>query len=153
MNPVRRYAASLAAGAFVVALFFVARPAALPEIEAQRLASRFSFRKLPLPAIAEAGKKFKSVRQMHPSLQRILAWISSLGAAVTLADLDGDGLANDLIHLGLAAVAKETRLPTELRWREPDGKVRATTLELQPGWHTIRLGRTAGDGMATNDAR
>src|SRR6185369_7607838 len=35
----------------------------------------------------------------HPSLERISAWISSLGAAATLADLDGDGLANDLIYV------------------------------------------------------
>ncbi|HEV8198966.1 MAG TPA: CRTAC1 family protein [Candidatus Polarisedimenticolia bacterium] len=34
---------------------------------------------------------------MHPSLERISAWVSSLGAAATLADLDGDGLANDLV--------------------------------------------------------
>jgi hypothetical protein len=34
---------------------------------------------------------------VHPSLERISAWVSSLGAAATLADLDGDGLPNDLV--------------------------------------------------------
>ncbi len=97
MNPFRRYAASLVAAALVVPLYFVARPAQFPEVEAQRLASRFSFRKLPLAEIPGAARK--SVREVHPSLQRISAWISTLGAAVTLADLDGDGLANDLIHV------------------------------------------------------
>jgi len=42
---------------------------------------------------------YKFVREVHPSLKRIASWISSLGAAVTLSDLDGDGLPNDLIHI------------------------------------------------------
>jgi hypothetical protein len=36
---------------------------------------------------------------VHPSLERISAWVSSLGAAATLADLDGDGLPNDVIYV------------------------------------------------------
>jgi hypothetical protein len=36
---------------------------------------------------------------VHPSLERISAWVSSLGAAATLADLDRDGLPNDVIHV------------------------------------------------------
>jgi len=39
------------------------------------------------------------VRNVHPSLERISAWVSSMGAAVTLADLDGDGLPNDLCYV------------------------------------------------------
>jgi len=49
------------------------------------------------------------------------------------------------IHLGLGDVPKGTPLATELKWRDADGKARATTLTLQPGWHTIRLGRNASD--------
>src|SRR4030095_2939860 len=62
------------------------------------LASRFRFAKLPMPEVAN-HPPYKSVREVHPSLKRIASWISSLGAAVTLADLDGDWLPNDLIHI------------------------------------------------------
>jgi hypothetical protein len=34
---------------------------------------------------------------LHPTLDRISAWVSCTGASVTLADLDGDGLPNDMI--------------------------------------------------------
>jgi len=62
------------------------------------LAGRFSFKKLPLPELPD-HPRHKLVRQVHPSLERISAWISSLGAAATIADLDGDGVPNDLIHV------------------------------------------------------
>jgi hypothetical protein len=62
------------------------------------LAGRFSFKKSPLPEVPY-HPPYKFVRQVHPSLERISAWISSLGAAATLADLDGDGLPNDVIYV------------------------------------------------------
>jgi len=62
------------------------------------LAARFSFKRFPLPEIAD-HPPYKLVRRVHPSLERISAWISSMGAAVTLADLDGDGLPNDLCYV------------------------------------------------------
>jgi hypothetical protein len=97
MKFIRRYAATIVAFLLIGALYLLARPVSLPETEAAKLASRFQFKKLPLPDIPEVPHK--TVRQVHPSLQRISAWISTLGAAVTLADLDGDGLPNDLIHV------------------------------------------------------
>jgi hypothetical protein len=68
-----------------------------PPSERAELASRFHFTRLAMPEIA--GSRYQSVRQVHPSLRRISAWISSVGAAVALADLDGDGLSNDLCHV------------------------------------------------------
>jgi hypothetical protein len=66
--------------------------------DCMKLAVHFKFDKLPL-AEATNHPPYKYVRQVHPSLQRISAWISSLGASVALADLDGDGLPNDLINV------------------------------------------------------
>jgi len=99
MNLFRRYAASITAALAVAGLYVVARPESMTSEEAERLASRFHFLKLPLAEIPGAPKKPVPVREVHPSLQRISAWISTLGAAATFADLDGDGLANDLIHV------------------------------------------------------
>jgi len=70
----------------------------LTSAETALLASRFSFERFPLPE-APGHPSYKLVRQVHPSLERIAAWTSSLGAAATLADLDGDGLSNDLVHV------------------------------------------------------
>jgi hypothetical protein len=44
-----------------------------------------------------APRELLSARAVHPSLQRIRSWISGTGAAVTLADLDRDGLYNDML--------------------------------------------------------
>ncbi len=63
-----------------------------------KLAVNFKFQKLPLAEVPD-HPPYKYVRQVHPSLQRISAWISSLGASVAMADLDGDGLPNDLVNV------------------------------------------------------
>src|SRR3974390_484018 len=59
-----------------------------------RLAANFKFYRLPLAEVPN-HPPYQYVRQVHPSLQRISAWISSLGSSVAMADLDGDGLPND----------------------------------------------------------
>ena len=86
----RRYAASFAGLAVMLALFVLAQYPRLPRDESARLAARFHFTKQPLPEVTP-HPPYKIVRDVHPSLQRISAWISSLGAAATLVDLDGDG--------------------------------------------------------------
>src|SRR5205823_8927298 len=63
-----------------------------------KLAAQFKFDKIALAEVA-GHLPYKYVRQVHPSLSRISAWISTLGAAVALADLDGDGLPNDLVNV------------------------------------------------------
>src|SRR5258708_39010603 len=69
----------------------------MPASECDELASRFHFTRLAAPEIP--GSEYKYVRQVHPSLKRISAWLSSVGAGVALADLDGDGLSNDLCQV------------------------------------------------------
>ncbi len=93
-----RIATPLAALCAIAVCFALAQFPALPEKDRQQLAARFKFDKLPLPEVVD-HPPYKLVREVHPSLKRIAAWISSLGAAAALADLDGDGLPNDLIHV------------------------------------------------------
>ena len=92
------YAAALAAIAIIVPCYLMARFPCIFAGDCMKLAVHFKFDKLPL-AEATNHPPYKYVRQVHPSLQRISAWISSLGASVALADLDGDGLPNDLINV------------------------------------------------------
>jgi len=93
-EPLKKRITMLAALVLVSVLYGFAR---LPEVssgEKNRLASGFRFNLTPLTQ--PAGPPFKYIREVHPSLKRISAWISATGAAVALADLDGDGLPNDI---------------------------------------------------------
>lgn len=93
----RRHAKSLVALVPITGLYWLARPAELPGDARAALAQRFRFTPLALPQIP--GKPLRTVRAVNPSLRRISAWISSVGAGVALNDLDGDGLPNDLAYV------------------------------------------------------
>lgn len=81
----------------VGALYHLSQLPTLPSTEAEAIAARFRFEKLPLPEMA--GFPQKTVRQVHPSLAHLSAYLSALGASAALSDLDGDGLPNDLCHV------------------------------------------------------
>lgn len=101
MNPApsffRRRAPQLVALAAVIALYGLTRLPRPPAGEVEKLAGEFRFTREPLPELP--GVPHKTVRPVHPSLARISAWISSVGAGVALADLDGDGLPNDFCQV------------------------------------------------------
>ncbi|MDB6030986.1 MAG: uncharacterized protein JWM16_1324 [Verrucomicrobiales bacterium] len=91
-------ASCFAAIVLVAVCYPFAKLPTLTAPEMATLAGRFRFNRLPLPEVPNPPP-YKFVRQVHPSLERICAWTSSLGAAATLADLDGDGLPNDIIYV------------------------------------------------------
>lgn len=45
---------------------------------------------------ADNGEPMRTIRAVHPSLQHIDAWISSLGAGAALADIQGSGVPADI---------------------------------------------------------
>ena len=94
----KKYFSCLAAIVLAAVCYVAAKLPALSPPEMAALASRFHFTKLALSEVPD-HPPYKAVRQVHPSLARISAWVSSIGAAATLADLDGDGLANDLVSV------------------------------------------------------
>jgi enediyne biosynthesis protein E4 len=93
-NWLQRNLTKIAALLLVIFLFYQARVPDISASETVRLASRFHFAAYAFPL--DSSVKLKTVRAVHPSLKRISAWISSVGAAVALGDLDGDGLSNDV---------------------------------------------------------
>ncbi len=97
-SPIRRYLTPLIALVAIGFSFNMAQFPSLPVGDRAALAARFKFDKLPLPEVAD-HPSYKHVREVHPSLERIKSWISTLGAAAALADLDGDGLPNDLCYV------------------------------------------------------
>ncbi|MBO0858053.1 MAG: CRTAC1 family protein [Chloracidobacterium sp.] len=93
----RQYGARAISVLIIFALWEFARLPELSAAERSRIASRFSFEASALPELP--GGNAKSIRSVHPSLKHIAAWISSVGAAVALNDLDGDGFANDVCYV------------------------------------------------------
>ncbi|TXK40174.1 CRTAC1 family protein [Nonomuraea sp. C10] len=81
-------------GAFLTMLatgWAAALPGDLPA-EVERAAAAFSFARQPLNA-ADGGR---GVREVAPAYQDIRHWISSVGAAVALSDLDGNSRSDDV---------------------------------------------------------
>jgi hypothetical protein len=93
----RRHLRRIIAVSLLGALYMLARLPEIPDSGRQSLAARFRFDRVPLPVVF--GSEVRSVRPVHPSLRHIAAWISAVGAAVALNDLDGDGLPNDLCYV------------------------------------------------------
>lgn len=85
-------------GAFVLVLvgvlFVVARPPSVSAADRKELASHFHFTQLPIAL--PAGLPHHTIRQVNPAYQKIQAWISSVGAAIAINDLDGTGVADEL---------------------------------------------------------
>jgi hypothetical protein len=93
----RRQAAKLTAIVLVFVVYGFARMPETSEHELAKLAEGFRFSSTPLPTLN--GETQKTIRDVNPSLRRVAAWISSVGAAVALNDLDGDGLPNDVCYV------------------------------------------------------
>jgi enediyne biosynthesis protein E4 len=93
----RRQAAKLTAILLVLGVYGLARVPEASKSELAKLAEGFSFRAAPLPSMS--GETQRTIRDVNPSLRRVAAWISSVGAAVALNDLDGDGLPNDACYV------------------------------------------------------
>jgi hypothetical protein len=121
---IRRYAARLIALGLILVLYGLAQ---LPEIstaERHKLGGKFSFKRLPLPE--PTGRKYQTIRSVNPSLQRISAWISSVGAAVALNDLDQDGMSNDVCYV-------DTRIDQVILAPVPGTPARYQPFSLDPG--------------------
>jgi hypothetical protein len=95
MQRLRPHAAKLATASIAAALYVVAsqqvvavddrRPAAaLPDFSASYIEP------------ADNGQRMRTIRDVHPMLKRIDAWISSVGAGVALADIADSGHPADI---------------------------------------------------------
>lgn len=93
---VRRRATLLVSVAIVVGLYVMTRERALSRAESDAVVGNFRFGRTPLPEVA-GHPPYKYVRKVHPSVARIRAYVSTLGASLALGDLDGDGLQNDVV--------------------------------------------------------
>ncbi len=94
---IKRYGKHILAFTVIMILFAFSRLPVLSATERATMASRFEFTRFPLPEVVE--KPYHQLREVNPSLEHISGWISAVGAAVALNDLDGDGLDNDVCYV------------------------------------------------------
>ena len=106
-------------------LYSLSRPPTISDSAKDRLASSYEFQKMVLPELITEGTQ--TIRRVHPSVSNIAAMISFVGASVSLADLDRDGLPNDLIYVDsrvdrvIVAPVPGTGLRYEPFVLDPDG--------------------------------
>lgn len=91
---IRRTSPRLLALGCALGLYLLAQQPQLSTAERVKLADGFRFRRLALHEVP--GLARHAQREVHPSLRRVVSWVSATGAAVALNDLDGDGLSNDV---------------------------------------------------------
>ncbi len=96
-NFIRQNITRFVAMGIAVAFYVLAQQPSLSTTERSKLAGKFRFRELPLHEVPSHSPR--SHREVNPSLQHIVSWVSATGASVALNDLDGDGLANDVCHI------------------------------------------------------
>ncbi|PNG23519.1 RNA-binding protein [Streptomyces cahuitamycinicus] len=78
----------------MVSTFYAVKLPSSSAAENDRLASNFAFE--PMSISMPGGFKQQTVRDVNQAYKHIEAWISSVGAAVAMNDIDGDTLPNDL---------------------------------------------------------
>ncbi|MES0030391.1 CRTAC1 family protein [Mesorhizobium sp. M0040] len=90
-----RHAAKIATVSMAVALYLVASPSHLTAEASADLAAPLRLSPTYLEP-ADTGRHYRTIRDVNPSLRRIEAWISSVGAGIALADVQGTGLPDDI---------------------------------------------------------
>ncbi|WP_201295160.1 MULTISPECIES: CRTAC1 family protein [Nocardia] len=78
-------------------LFIPARSALLPthDVAGGPIASKFDFTAMPI-ALPKGLPTDRKIRELREPYKHLSAWISSVGAAIAMNDLDGNRLADDL---------------------------------------------------------
>jgi enediyne biosynthesis protein E4 len=96
-SALRRNAARVTALTAIVAAVGFNLPSNLTAKQRAALTARFDFTAVALPD--PPGVRPHTIRAVNPSLRGIDAWISAVGASVAVADLDGNGIEDDLCHV------------------------------------------------------
>ena len=122
---IRKRLPALVAIAIVAVFYFLSQPPRLSDQDQQAIAARFAFQRHDLPVVS--SKDPKLIRDVHPTLRHMAAWISFVGAAVSVGDLDGQGISDDLVYVDTrydsvtvcpAPTTGDRYSPFELKWEE-----------------------------------
>jgi len=100
-GPFKRNAKRLTAVAMLATAVLVYQLANAPAVaDLSQVQFPYAFSRHALPEVP--GPERRSWRPMHPDLQHITAFMSTLGAGASLSDIDGDGLPNDVCYVDTA---------------------------------------------------
>lgn len=91
----RSHAAKIATVSIVVSIYILAVPRDISAVDRSSLAAQLRFAAQYLDP-ADNGEPFRGIREVHPGLKRMAAWISSVGAGAALADIAGSGRPADI---------------------------------------------------------
>lgn len=97
MGWLRRQLPGVIAVVAIVAGYFAVQLPTVSAAEQEQMASGYSFE--PRSVALPAADKQQQIRRVNKDYENIAAWISSVGAAVAMNDMDGDGLSNDLCQV------------------------------------------------------
>lgn len=90
----RKQLAGIVALVLIFGLFLVARMPTVSAAEQDAMAGKYHF--TPMTIALPASPKAQTFRKVNQQYANIRGWLSSVGAAIAINDLDGDGLSNDL---------------------------------------------------------
>ncbi|MBT2212760.1 ASPIC/UnbV domain-containing protein [Actinomadura sp. NEAU-AAG7] len=94
MTAVRGWVPGFVVVLVVVVMFAAVGPPSVPASERDAIAGRYAF--APMSIELPGGYRQQAIRRVNRDYADIDAWISSVGAAIAMNDMDGDGLPNDL---------------------------------------------------------
>lgn len=129
MTDLRTFTGGFTAMAVAAGLYALATQSEVKPVAG--LAESYRFEAVPIAAPTALTER--DIRPVHPDLEHIAAWISSVGASVALGDLDRDGIANDIclvdprgdtVSLQALPVAGRTSFPPVILYR-PDASTTA----------------------------
>jgi enediyne biosynthesis protein E4 len=132
----------LVALGIVLGLLLLAQTPTLSRHEQEAMADRFAFQRLSLLELPMATARDE--RPVNPHLARHSGWISAVGAAIALNDLDGDALPNDVCQV-------ETRTDQVIVAPVPGSGNRFEPFTLVADLGTHRPGSVAPMGCVPHD--
>jgi hypothetical protein len=91
----------IVAGALMIVAFVAMRRATdhPGAADVADITSRFSFTRTELADLPSRGREARPIREVHPALDHVAGFLSTLGAAAALNDLDGNGLPDDVCRV------------------------------------------------------
>src|SRR5262245_42191795 len=95
-NIVRSQLRRIVAVLILIIAFNIAQLPRISDAEREQLAAQYAFTEFIMPVVTPSSR---TIRVVHQDMQNIAGWISSVGAAVALNDLDNDGLSNDSCYV------------------------------------------------------
>lgn len=96
------------------------------------------------------NRQFNSQPRMQPAIGAS-ATVHLPDGRQLVAQVDGgnghSGARSSDLHFGLGQIPLDQSVQVDLQWRNQTGEMASQTMQLKPGWHTVRLGQSQKQGI------